>query len=454
MRTPQAAVLIALWLGGSLTEALAQPPTGDQPVLPSPNNAAPGEGETQWIAPESNWEEATETFPSGGWLGHSNNTISSTRFAGCCDAYDDPRGFKFAWAPDRWAKVGAAIRTSFNSFTPSAAGTSGSYFTIDNARLLTSGQVTEYIGFELNSDVSLAQAASQPALAVPSSYDVLDAVMKIEAADLFNVWIGQFLPPSDRANIDGPFFINGWDFPFVSNYPGVFQGRQIGAAYWGQWAGGQVKWSFGAFNGTGGTLLPPYTSPPDAPPNPNGNIQFDARVTVNFFDPEPGYYHQSSYYGKKNILAVGYAVQAQKDAVGTAADPASFLGMSVDVLFERTLENDGVITVEGTMYRFDDGNLATSNRQGESGFLYVGYIIPYDCRIGTINGRWRPFARYQQYNRDFQAASVGQYSRGLDLGVEYTMNGPNARLTAEWSDRDVIGGDRIQIFRLGAQVIF
>ena len=452
MRTLPAGALIAILFAGNLVTLLAETPTGDP--VPTGGDDSVLQQEHPSVAPDSNWTETAEAFPHSGWLGHGIGSVPTNRFAGCCDAYDDPRGFKYQWAPDRWAKVGAAIRTSFNSFTPSSAGTSGSYFNLDNVRLLTSGQVTDYIGFELNSDVSLTQGVSQPALAVPSSYDVLDAIMKVETGDVFNFWIGQFLPPSDRSNIDGPFFINGWDFPFVSNYPAVIQGRQMGAAYWGQWAGGQVKWSVGAFNGTGGTVLSPYTTPPDNPPNPNGNIQFDARVTVNFFDPEPGYYHQSSYYGKKNIFAIGYAVQGQKDATGTADNPASFLGMSVDALFERTLPNDGVITLEGTMYRYNDGNLTTSSRQGEAGYIYAGYIIPYDCRIGPLNGRWRPFVRYQQYNRDFQAASIGLYSRGTDLGVEYTMNGPNARLTAEWSNRDVIGSSQIQIFRLGAQVIF
>lgn len=381
-------------------------------------------------------------------------SVPTGKFAGCCDAYHDPRGFKFEWGPDKWAKVGAAVRTSFNSWTPSEAGTSGNYFNIDNARLLTSGQVTQHVGFELNSDVGLSQVVNQTVLAVPTSYDLLDAIVKFEADDRLNIWIGQFLPPSDRSNIDGPFFINGWDFPFVSNYPALIQGRQMGAAYWGQANGGQVKWSVGAFNGTGGTLRSPYTNPPDLPPNPNGNIQFDARVTVNFLDPEPGYYHQSSYYGLKDILAVGFAMQGQNDAIGTAADPSGFLGYNLDVLFERTLSNDGVVTLEGAMYRYEDGHLTTSNRQGTSGFIYAGYILPYDCQIGPICGRWRPFTRYQQYNYDDQAAAIGLFTHGIDLGVEYVINGPNARVIGEYSERAVIAGDPLHIFRMGAQIIF
>jgi len=376
-------------------------------------------------------------------------------FAGCTDAYGcDPAGFKFTWSPDKWAKVGAAVRTSFNSSTYPAPGVGGNYFTIDNARLLTSGQVTKYIGFELNSDVTLSQTLTPSALTVPSSIDLLDAIVKVEGSDLFNVWAGQFLPPSDRSNIDGPFFINGWDFPFVSNYPAIFQGRQIGAAYWGQYNGGQLKWSVGAFNGSGGTLMSPYTNPPDTPPGPNNNIRVDARVTVNFLDPEPGYYHQSSYYGEKEILAIGFAMQTQRNAYGTAANPVDFTGLSVDALYETKFENNTVLTLEGAYYNFNDQDLATSSQQGRSGFVYAGVMLPYVTDIGPFKGRWRPFVRYQQYDHDFLVAAAGMYSQGLDVGTEFVINGPNARLTAVWSDRDVIGDGTLQIFRLGAQLVF
>lgn len=444
MKACLAGILMAALCGLALRDVCAQALPDDW-IPPSPAESS--------LGPESSLLPPAYTPPTALLPDQAENTFGVTldepdrRFAGCCDAYGNPSGFTFHWAPDRWAKVGAAIHTAFNSVTPYAQGISGSYFSIDNARLLTSGQVTEYIGFELNSDVALSQDLNAQTLAVPTSWDLLDTIAKFESSDTFNVWIGQFLPPSDRSNIDGPFFINGWDFPFVSNYPNIIQGRQIGAAYWGQYAGGIVKWSAGAFNGTGATPVA------DAP-NPFDNIQFDARVTVNFLDPEPGYYHQSSYYGKKDIFAVGFAVQAQRDATGTAADPASFVGLNVDALYERVLANEGVFTLEGAMYRYDDQNLPTSTRQGQSGFAYAGYMFPNICSIGPIRGRWRPFVRFQQYNRDFLAASTGLFSQGLDVGTEYVMNGPNARITVLWGQRDVIGGKQLQLFRVGAQVIF
>src|SRR5690606_6114364 len=109
----------------------------------------------------------------------------------------DPTGYRFAWTPDKWAKVGAAIRASFNSQNDNLSGGGGNYFTVDNARLLTSGQVTKHVGFELNSDIGLASGATAESLRLPSSFDLLDAIAKFETGGVLNFWAGQFLPPSD-----------------------------------------------------------------------------------------------------------------------------------------------------------------------------------------------------------------------------------------------------------------
>ena len=67
----------------------------------------------------------------------------------------------------------------------------------------------------------------------------------------FNVWVGRFLPPSDRANLYGPYYSHHWAVytdGVQDGYPFIFQGRANGAMYWGQF--GKVKVSGGAFDGT------------------------------------------------------------------------------------------------------------------------------------------------------------------------------------------------------------
>ena len=73
----------------------------------------------------------------------------------------------------------------------------------------------------------------------------------------------------------------------------------------------------------------------------------------------------------------------QNDATGTIADPEDYLGWNIDVLFEKKLDSDGVLSLESAYYDFDDngannmeiatGDLVDMNRQGESFFICLLY---------------------------------------------------------------------------------
>ena len=105
--------------------------------------------------------------------------------------------------------------------------------------------------------------------------------------DAFNVWLGRLLPPSDRANLDGPFYLLNLDFPFVSAFPAIFAGRDDGGAIWGELLDKHFKYQVGVFNGVRGK---------DSP-NRKDSVLLAARLVYNFLDPEPGYYNASTYYG-------------------------------------------------------------------------------------------------------------------------------------------------------------
>ena len=72
---------------------------------------------------------------------------------------------------------------------------------------------------------------------------------------MFNVWFGRFIPPTDRDNFTGPFYSNEWgvyDDGIQDGYPSVFQGRDNGIAYWGDFKADivKIKASIGAFDGS------------------------------------------------------------------------------------------------------------------------------------------------------------------------------------------------------------
>ena len=106
------------------------------------------------------------------------------------------------------------------------------------------------------------------------------------------------LPPSDRANLYGPYYSNEWAVytdGVQDGYPFVATGRDNGVLYWGQFD--KVKVSAGAYDGPSATG--------------NKTLIGAGRVQVDFWDPEGGYYLNGTYYGDKNLLAVGVAGQVQ-----------------------------------------------------------------------------------------------------------------------------------------------
>ena len=130
---------------------------------------------------------------------------------------------------------------------------------------------------------------------VTNNMQILDAVGQFHISPKFNVWFGRFLPPSDRANLYGPFYANNWAVytdGIQDGYPFVFQGRDNGVAYWGDFKAGvaKIKASLGAFDGG----------------SADGNKKpiWAARVQLDFWDPENGYYLNGTYYGDKNLLAI------------------------------------------------------------------------------------------------------------------------------------------------------
>lgn len=328
-------------------------------------------------------------------------------------------GGTITFGDDKSVSVGGGLRTSFTSEKNGAPnGTDRSKkFAVDDIRLYLGGQVTKQISLTFNTE---RQA--------DSTVRVLDAIAQFAYSDLANVWMGRFLPPSDRSNLDGPFYLSTWSFPFVQNYPALFAGRDDGAAFWGQVGGGKFKYQVGAFQGRNG----PTTS------NQSDSLLYAGRLTWNLWDPEPGYYNASTYYGAKNILAFGLAGMSQKDGASTAATPGDFKGWNVDALMEKKLAAGNVLTLEGAYYKYDLGGVADASLVQGKGYLAVAsYLI----------GKIQPQIRYQQFNPD-----GGVKRKRYDYGVNYIINGHDARVSLVYSKDDMGAAPDTNIFTLGVQL--
>ena len=333
----------------------------------------------------------------------------------------------------RWVSFGAGVRASFKA-TDDAAADGASFskdFDIDNMRLFTSGQITERLAatFNLDYQKESPENADPP---VAEKLRLLDAIVKLRFRDGLQIWAGRLHPPSDRSNLDGPYNLATYTFPFVSRYPSIFAGRDDGAVVWGALRGGKYKYKVGMFEGR------------DTAANRSDDLLYAASLMVNLWDGEPAFYNQSTYHGGKKILAVGGAFQRQRNgaassgAAGAPVRTGDFTAWNVDFLLERTI--GGVVTLEGAFYRYDTEGVPDILLPHDDGTLLLGgYLLPR----AVAGARLQPHIRYQRLG----------HRRAVDVGLNVVGKGHIGRLSLVYTRDENTARDRTDHrVLLGAQL--
>jgi hypothetical protein len=316
---------------------------------------------------------------------------------------------------------GVGIRTGFGTTFASGSDATLGVNTLD-VRPYISGQIFPWLKFTGNLDLNGGDGQN-----IFSHIDVLDAIAQIEPSELFNIWMGRFLPPTDRANLSGPYYQNDWYYPGQSNgYPSIYAGRADGAAVWGQVKGGQFKYQLGVFETASGTTF--------------AHSIYAARLTFNFLDPEPGYYNSSTYYGTKNVLALGGVIQYEKLPDTVASTDNKLVAFNFDLLFEKPMA-PGTISLEGAYYNFDQGS--GSGKQGSSFWVLAGFLVAQKAGPGRI----QPVARVQ----DFMPTGGGSSTVTIDGGLNYILDAHNARMALVFQNVNPPGAPATTNVQFGIQ---
>jgi len=288
--------------------------------------------------------------------------------------------------------VGAGMRTSFVNTDYSGTATDSADFSLNSARIYLSGKVTDNLSFMFNTEYN------------GSSVDVIDAAAQFSFSDQFNIWAGRFLPPSDRANLYGPYYASNWGVyqdGIQDGYQFTTTGRDDGIAYWGQF--GIAKVSLGAFD------VPITTGTKD--------ILYAGRVQFDLWDPEGGYYLNGTYYGGKNLLAIGGAVQAQD---GNTAS-------SVDLLFEKKLGDSGTVTIESEYAKYDKlGGYDAKYASSDGAYVLGSYLFPKPAGIG----KFEVLGKFAKANFSKGASSVFKDydQKTSEFNLNYIIKEFNARV--------------------------
>jgi hypothetical protein len=307
-----------------------------------------------------------------------------------------------AQAPPPAVSVGAGVRSAFVHTDTDLAGVDATdRFLLDSIRLYVNGNVTDKVKITFNTEYDGAG----------NHVAVLDAVARFEVSDKFNVWAGRMLPPSDRANLYGSYYAHHWSSftdGVQDGYPFVATGRDNGAMYWGQFS--KVKVSAGAFDGPSAT---------------GRNTLISAgRVMVDFWDPEPGYYINGTYYGDKNILAVGVAGQVQ----GT--DNTAY---NVDFLLEKKVPPGGAVSVEAEWAKYDRlGGYNARYGTDDGGYVLGSYLFPTQVGAGKFEVLGK-FAK-ARFRQGLTALDSDYDQKTSEINFNYVMKQFNSRVMIFYKD--------------------
>jgi hypothetical protein len=297
-------------------------------------------------------------------------------------------------APLPAVSVGAGVQTSFVHDLPKGADSTDA-FLLNSVRLYVNGSPAKKIKLMFNTEYDGAR----------NNVTVLDAAAQFELSPQVNFWVGRMLPPSDRANLYGPYYAHHWATftdGVQDGYPFISAGRDNGALYWGQF--GIVKLQAGAYDGASATG--------------KRKLIGAGRVQIDFWDPEPGYYLNGTFYGEKNILAVAAAGQVQD---GNKA-------YNGDFLLERKLAGSGVVTIEAELAKYDRlGGYNARYGTDQGGYVLASYLFP---PVSGMTGRLEILGKFAKaVFRDGLTALDPDYDqKTTEVDFNYVIRDFNARV--------------------------
>jgi hypothetical protein len=233
------------------------------------------------------------------------------------------------------------------------------------------------------------------------------------------------LTPSDRSNFSGAWFMAPWTYPGVyptatgATYIGPRgteeAGRDSGFVAWGDIMKGKFKYYLGIMDLDG--------NPGDASPSVQKPL-YSARLGYAFLGSEPGFYGSSTYYGSQDIVAVGAAVQYQKDFSIAGGPPDDIVEFNADLLAEFNLPGTGTLGFEAAYYHFETDVLPAD----DAFFVLASYLTPENVGIGKIG----PVFRYQMAKNSDADITMSQ----IEGGIAYVMKDYFAKLQLTFTHAD------------------
>lgn len=270
-----------------------------------------------------------------------------------------------------------------------------------------------------------------------TDFSLLDAVLRFQFNNAFNVYAGKFKYNLTRENLEAcetPLTLDRSLFsraPFVST-------RDKGVAIWGNLFNDIFQYRMDAMNGRSAS----------GDVTPKSNFRYSFRGHVSILDPESSYGYKGTYLGKKKVLTIGGAYQFEPDVAYSDTlnkqGSVDYKGWTTDLFFEYPLEGIGTVSFSGAYEDIDLGD-AYRGANPDAGTIGItgqknGWLLKAGYMLPTIPLQF--FGRYEKWK--FAALNLSStgvsgdtiYDQRVDwfgLGANYYFRDQNLKLTLEYS---------------------
>jgi len=354
-------------------------------------------------------------------------------------------GVKLQIDQDSNLELGFRLQTQFLSSTNSQADANQDHeekFDLRRARLWLEGNVTKWFKFFIQMGNNIGPGTDN------ETEDVLliDGFINLHLHDFAQIIMGEHMAPAGREHlttsaammaIDRPG-ITGYNLTWGLNGGAVFNTaafedgnldlegdaniRDIGATLFGSTSLNEfvhAKYYIGAYNGI------------QFRNNDEDKERVTARVQLNLFDPEPGYYNLSTYLGKKKTIAIGASIDHQQRIARDTAtnDNINYIWYSIDAFADIPV-GPGSTTFEAGYSNLDLED-STSLRDSASGppknakeTEGKGFYVQSGYYLENLN--IQPWALFERWYSD-ASDDVGSWS-AWRVGLSYFFKGHNANI--------------------------
>ena len=315
------------------------------------------------------------------------------------------------------------------------------YF-LRRTRVLFGGQVTKWVSFFMETDmpnwgrrgnwsvISSAKDATTGAMTSVNEvtgFFVQDAYVSIDLHESFHVAAGMLMLPFVHFSRQSAANLHTLDYhSTLLRYPtsGDKVWRSTGVEVRGLLLKKKIDYRIAMTNGVADKtqmVAATYDSAgvqitPAVMSNTNDAPRVTGRVAYNFFDAEEGFFLGGTYLGKKKILSVGFAFDAQPGVFGSSLDGAKrpYYAIGGDVFLDYPLRSNLRLSgqVDVVYYGGED-----NPKRGFGMAMDIGFAI----------GKFEPLIGFDYFKGPDASELEDQYL-GIHPAFNYWLAGHNANI--------------------------